>query len=162
MGGLERGGTSRKAKILNNIFCDCREAAIVFPTEDNEADGNLYLGLQGGYLRIMYPAPEICLDLAAWQEFTGFDQNGQSAWFGFSLNPDDMTLSVVDRTDSPLPAPGPARPAAVMRDPGAVRKVKVPVTVNCDFNGKKRGKSALPGPFASWEGSIPCFWTSLG
>lgn len=162
MGGLERGGTSRKAKLLNNIFCDCREAAIVFPTEDNEADGNLYLGLQGGYLRIMYPAPEICLDLAAWQEFTGFDQNGQSAWFGFSLNPDDMTLSVVDRTDSPLPAPGPARPAAVMRDPGAVRKVKVPVTVNCDFNGKKRGRSALPGPFASWEGTIPCFRASLG
>lgn len=36
----ERGGTSRDAKILNNIICDCGEAAIVFPTKDNKAEGN--------------------------------------------------------------------------------------------------------------------------
>ena len=38
--------------VLNNVFYDCAEAAIVFPTQDNTAEGNLYLCETGGYLRV--------------------------------------------------------------------------------------------------------------
>jgi len=33
--------TSHKVKIINNIFYDCGEADIVFPTDNNVAAGNL-------------------------------------------------------------------------------------------------------------------------
>ena len=43
---------------------------------------------QGGFLRVMYPQPETCLNLETWQEFYGFDLNGQTAWFGLELDED--------------------------------------------------------------------------
>ena len=101
MHGLERGGTSRDAKILNNIFYDCGEAAIVFPTRDNEAEGNLYVKLNGGYLRVMYPEPEVCLNLPAWQEFLGFDLEGRNAWF--DIEPDFSKGSVTFRKSQEAP-----------------------------------------------------------
>ena len=156
MGGMERGGTSRKAKIINNIFYDCGEAAIVFPTPDNEAEGNLYLCLKGGYLRIMYPAPEVCLDLETWQEFYGFDMNGDHAWFGFELDADERTLKIKERADEPVYAPGPGKKPVLKRDPGEVKKLGTPEYVNCYMNGDPRTDTALPGPFASWDGEI-CF-----
>ena len=150
MGGLERGGTSRKYRLYNNIFYDCGEAAIVFPTLDNEADGNLYLCMAGGYLRVMYPEPETCLNLETWQEFNGFDKNGEAFWFGFDLDRDTMKVSLKKRTDAPQHAPGPAKPAQVPRDPAQVRKVKSLPEVPCDYAGNKRGPRELPGPFLSW------------
>ena len=72
--GFDRGGTSRKARLFNNIFYDCGEAAMVLPTQDNESDGNVFAKMLGGYLRVMYPEPEVCLHLSAWQEFCGFDR----------------------------------------------------------------------------------------
>ena len=154
MGGMERGGTSRKARILNNIFYDCGEAAIVFPTADNEAEGNLYLCMQGGYLRVMYPEPELCLNLETWQEFCGFDRKGDYAWFGFAFDPESMSIRLCERSDGPVHAPGPARPVHVLRDPGKIRQREVPSVVPCDFEGKPRRKKALPGPFPSWKNEI--------
>ncbi|MCR4586160.1 MAG: right-handed parallel beta-helix repeat-containing protein [Lachnospiraceae bacterium] len=151
MGGMERGGTSRKARILNNIFYDCGEAAIVFPTEDNEAEGNLYLCMKGGYLRIMYPAPEVCLDLPTWQEFYGFDLSGDSAWFGFAEGEDEGSFRIEERTDEPVNAPGPGEKLELLRDPDAIRQVRTPECVNCDIKGGSRGETSLPGPFASWQ-----------
>ena len=60
-----------------NLFYECGEAAIKFPTRDNDAQGNAYVNMPGGYLRVLYPAPENCLNLDAWQEFFGFDREGQ-------------------------------------------------------------------------------------
>ena len=151
MGGMERGGTSRKAKILNNIFYDCGEAAIVFPTPDNEADGNLYLCMKGGYLRIMYPSPEVCLDLKTWQEFYGFDMNGACAWF--AAEPDFLNASVrmTVRHDQPVNAPGPGQKIQLLRDPQAIKKVSTPSCVNCDITGTERDALSLPGPYISWK-----------
>ena len=152
MGGLERGGTSRKAKILNNIFYDCREAAIVFPTQDNESEGNLFLCMSGGYLRVMYPAPELCFDLDTWKEFCGFDKTSDSAWFGFEVK--DGKVHLTERRDSPLHAPGPAKPARVMRDPAKISKRSPVPCVPCDFVGNEHTGNVLPGPFSSWDGEI--------
>ncbi len=149
MGGLERGGTSRKARILNNIFYDCAEAAIVFPTQDNESEGNLFLCMSGGYLRVMYPAPELCLDLDTWREFCGYDLTGNSAWFGFRL--EDGKLSLEERKDSPVHAPGPAKPVQVLRDPSKIRKRKQVSCVPADITGRRHTGKVLPGPFSSWE-----------
>ena len=151
MGGLERGGTSRKNRLLNNIFYDCGEAAVVFPTPDNVSEGNLYLCMQGGYLRVMYPEPENCLNLETWQEFFGFDLRGESGWFGFEPDRETMRISLKQRTDAPLHAPGPAKPAEVQRDPGKVRSVARLDMVLCDYAGNSRGAETLPGPFSSWE-----------
>lgn len=154
MGGLERGGTSRKAKILNNIFYDCREAAIVFPTQDNESEGNLFLCMSGGYLRVMYPAPELCLNLDTWKEFSGFDQTSDSAWFGFEVDEETGRVRLTERPDSPLHAPGPAKPAQVMRDPSKIKKRAQISCVPCDYAGNEHTGDVLPGPFSSWDGEI--------
>jgi len=87
-----RGGTSRDAKFINNIFYDCKEAAIKMPTDKNEAQGNLYVNMPGGYLRVIYPAPQACLDLPAWQEFYGFDLEGQEGLFEIEVDTDAFTL----------------------------------------------------------------------
>lgn len=151
MGGMERGGTSRKAKILNNIFYDCGEAAIVFPTADNEAEGNLYLCMKGGYLRVMYPAPEVCLDLKTWQEFCGFDKFGDYAWFGFEVDEEAGTVRVCERYDEPVKAPGPDRKIVLSRDTDSIRMIETPSCVNCYMDGKGRESESLPGPFSSWD-----------
>ena len=83
----DRGGTSRDAKLLDNIIYDCGVGAVCFPTKDNEAEGNAYVNqLKGGDLRIMYPAPEVCLDLKSWREFYGFDITGCEGWFDIDLS----------------------------------------------------------------------------
>ena len=152
MGGWQRGGTSRKAKILNNIFYDCGEAAIVFPTIDNASEGNLYLCMDGGYLRVMYPEPETCLDLPTWQEFNGFDLTGQHAWFGLELDEDAMVLRTCERHDSPFDAPGPPCQIQPLRTPGEVHGAPAVACVPGDYYGNARpGGNALPGPFATWK-----------
>ena len=154
MGGMERGGTSRKAKILNNIFYDCGEAAIVFPTVDNEAEGNLYLCMQGGYLRVMYPAPQLNLNLETWQEFCGFDRDGNYAWFAFDFHPDTFSFTLAKRPDAPLHAPGPAKKVDVLRDPSEIGPRDSLSFVSGDITGKERRDQSLPGPFKSWDGTL--------
>lgn len=88
----ERGGTSRDAQFINNIFYDCGEAAIKMPTEKNKSEGNAFVKMPGGYLRILYPAPEVCLDLKSWQEFYGFDLSGSEGWFDFEVDTSKLTL----------------------------------------------------------------------
>ena len=75
---MKRGGTARECKFFNNLFYDCGSAAIKLPNEYNEAEGNAYAKMPeaGGYLRILQPAPTMCLDLDAWREFCGFDLTG--------------------------------------------------------------------------------------
>ena len=156
MGGWQRGGTSRRARILNNIFYDCAEAAIVFPTLDNESEGNLYLCMQGGYLRVMYPEPETCLDLSTWQEFNGFDQTGQRAWFGLALDEDAMTLRAAERSDSPYDAPGPWSRNAPVKRASQLHGVAPVACVPGDFYGRPRpAGETIPGPFAGWEDAYP-------
>lgn len=146
MHGMERGGTSRDAKIINNIFYDCGEAAIDFPTRDNTAEGNLYVRMQGGYLRVMYPEPEVCLNLPAWQEFCGFDREGQNAWFDIDV--DDNTGAVTFRTaaDQPFGFRGEMERLHMILDPEAVQKVApdpgIPGEPDCPV---------LPGPQEKWH-----------
>lgn len=154
MGGMDRGGTSRRARILNNIFYDCGEAAIVFPTADNTAEGNLYVRMQGGYLRVMYPAPEVCLNLPAWQEFCGFDREGQNGWFDIALDDAAGTVAIRRSADAPFGLPAQLKRLALIREPGDVRTVSGAPGVDTDMLGRPRGRTVLPGPFADWSKAI--------
>ena len=151
MHGMERGGTSRNARILNNIFYDCGEAAIDFPTRDNEAEGNLYVRMQGGYLRVMYPEPEVCLNLPAWREFCGFDLTGQNAWF--DIVPEAEMGSVVLRAaeDRPFAFPKQLERLDMIFDPAQVKKAAPADGVLCDITGAARPEGdVMPGPFVDW------------
>ena len=142
MHGLLRGGTSRDAKIRNNIFYECGEAAIDFPTKDNEAEGNLYVKMQGGYLRVMYPEPENCLNLPAWQEFFGFDLEGQNAWFDIDLDEETGEAEFRSAEQGPFGFGKQIERLKMIMDPGKVRKVKA----DPDMPGETE-ELVFPGPF---------------
>ncbi len=97
----KRGGTSRENKFFNNLFYQCGEAAIILPNQHNQAEGNAYVKMPPGYLRVMYPEPEMCLDLATWQEFCGFDLNGCVGDLEIDINSDDLTMEVVFKGELP-------------------------------------------------------------
>ena len=118
--GRERGGTSRDAKFLNNIFYACGEAAIKMPTEKNESEGNLYVKMPGGYLRVIYPQPEVCLDLKSWQEFYGFDKTAKEGWFDFEIDVDKLTFKAVKSVDKPFFFG--KEPEGLIYDPSTARK----------------------------------------
>jgi hypothetical protein len=146
MHGLERGGTSRNAKIRNNIFYECGEAAIDFPTKDNEAEGNLYVKMQGGYLRVMYPEPENCLNLPAWQEFFGFDLEGQNAWFDIDLDEETGEAEFRSAEQGPFGFGKQIERLKMILDPEKVKKV----SADKDLPWKDDGK-VLPGPWKAWK-----------
>jgi hypothetical protein len=146
MHGMERGGTSRDARIINNIFYDCGEAAIVFPTRDNTAEGNLYVRMQGGYLRIMYPEPENCLNLPAWQEFFGFDREGQNAWFDIGVDEETGEVSFRTAGEQPFVFRGQAERLHLIMDPKAVMKVAAAPELPY-----KQPERVLPGPDMLWN-----------
>lgn len=145
MHGLLRGGTSRDAKVINNIFYDCGEAAIDFPTRDNTAEGNLYVRLQGGYLRVMYPEPENCLNLPAWQEFFGFDREGQNAWFEIDVDPETGDTAFRRAKDAPFGFRGEAERLHLIFDPAQVKTVPP----DPELPGETRER-VLPGPFSDF------------
>jgi hypothetical protein len=141
-----RGGTAREARIWNNIFYDCREAAIKMPTKHNEAEGNLYLNMPGGYLRILYPSPTECLDLKSWQEFYGFDMQGQEGLLDISVDTGNYTM-IIRKTDG-QPLPFMRSNSGHIMNIEEVQKVKVIPTVPSDFYGNAvSGEARIPGPF---------------
>ena len=143
MHGMMRGGTSRDARIINNIFYDCGEAAIDFPTRDNVAEGNLYVRMQGGYLRVMYPEPEVCLDLPSWQEFCGFDREGQNGWFDIDVDEETGEISFSAAEDKPFGFGGELERLKMILDPAGVK----PVAAAPDLPGRTE-ESVLPGPLS--------------
>ncbi len=150
-----RGGTSRDARLYNNIFYDCGEAAIKFPTEKNDSDGNLFLNMPGGYLRVIYPAPEACLDLPAWQEFYNKDLNSAEGSLRIAVDTENYTITF-DNTDPP------AVPFRLHREkPGFVRQLdKVPRVDSYDlvpndfFGGEIAAAKRLPGPFGELKHAV--------
>ena len=146
MHGTLRGGTSRDAKITNNIFYDCGEAAIVFPTRDNTAEGNLYVRMQGGYLRVMYPEPEVCLDLPSWKEFLGFDREGQNAWFDIDVDEDTGEAVFRKAAKAPFGYGDDMERLQMILDPAEVKPVKGDAGLPY-----KQEENVIPGPFGNWK-----------
>lgn len=98
-----RGGTTRRNKVLNNIFYRCGKA-IDFSNLDNTADGNLYTKDWGEVKDETQPVgrglnwlPDagttLRLDLEAWQKFFGFDKNGAYAEMSIDVDLDALTMT---------------------------------------------------------------------
>lgn len=131
----QRGGTSRENKFYNNLFYKCGEAAIILPNEHNEAEGNVYSKMPGGYLRVMYPEPEMCLDLAAWQEFCGFDRTGCNCDIDIDIDSDELMMEI--SLKSPLP------------------EVASDKKAGTDYFGNAAGETRTAGPFTALkEGTV--------
>ncbi|MDP4088369.1 MAG: right-handed parallel beta-helix repeat-containing protein [Bacillota bacterium] len=99
---INRGGTSRENKFFNNLFYQCGEAAIILPNEHNKAEGNAYTKMPAGYLRVMHPEPEMCLDLSTWQEFCGFDKTGCNCDMEIEINSGDLTMEIIYKSELSL------------------------------------------------------------
>ncbi len=150
-----RGGTSRDARIYNNIFFDCGEAAIKFPTEKNESDGNLFLNMPGGYLRILYPAPEVCLDLSAWKEFYGKDLSSAEGSLNISVDTKNYTATFANTGARAVPFLMHREKPDFIRQTECIKTVKAYDLVPNDFFGRKLGDEVrLPGPFSELQNSV--------
>lgn len=148
----ERGGTSRDAKIWNNIFYDCKEAAIKLPTQQNQSEGNLFVNMPGGYLRILYPAPEVCLDLKTWQEFYGFDLQAQEGFFDIDIDTDNFTMVIRKQKNLPFFFPDSFEKRNFVLNTGDVRQTKVyPIAENDFYGNIIKEELRAPGPFCSLE-----------
>jgi hypothetical protein len=98
-----RGGTTRRNKVLNNIFYRCGKA-IDLSNQDNWADGNLYTKDWGdvkdetravgrGLNWVPDAGTTLQLDLPAWQKFFGFDKNGASADMRIDVDLEALTMT---------------------------------------------------------------------
>ncbi|MBN2222929.1 MAG: right-handed parallel beta-helix repeat-containing protein [Vallitaleaceae bacterium] len=150
--GNTRGGTSRDAKLYNNIFYECGEAAIKMPTRNNYSEGNLFLNMPGGYLRIMYPAPTECLDLQAWQEFYGFDCEGQEGRIEVEIDTENYTFAVT-KAKNELPSFRRMHPIGdYVSEIQNIKKVKANEMIVTDFYGALVEEQVrLPGPIHDLE-----------
>ena len=138
-----RGGTSRNSIVMNNVFYDCRWAAMKLPNHDNAIDGNFYAKMPQGFLRITYPAPSEALDLAAWRRFEGYDLNGGYAAFKITVDADALTMTIK-----------PARPSLRWVDDGSetagyfsMKRVAPDHSVRTDYFGNAVEGDRLAGPF---------------
>ena len=110
--------------ILNNLFYDCGEAAIKLPTQHNRVEGNSYVKMppEGGYLRVHYPPPAMCLNLNSWQRFLGFDMHGSVDAMEITIDADALTMTIeLPEAPSPRDATGGdfhGNPVADTRTPG--------------------------------------------
>jgi hypothetical protein len=148
---MGRGGTSRDANIINNMIYNCGEAAIKLPTEKNEVQGNLYVKQDNGYLRILYPTPPVCLDLAAWKEFYGFDIEGQEAHFAIEVDTTNYTLEFKSEEYRPFLPPRRGTKKKI-EDPTQVAAVTADAAVPTDFYGNEMAEgNRVPGPFTALE-----------
>lgn len=149
---MGRGGTSRNAKIWNNIFYDCGEAAIKLPSEKNEVEGNLYVKMPGGYLRVLYPTPAACLDLPAWKEFYQFDREGQEGWFTIDVDTKNYTVEFKKEENLPFFPFGKKSEERYIQDATCVATVEQDTAVPTDFYGNlMEGENRMPGPFVALE-----------
>ncbi len=98
-----RGGTTRRNRVLNNIFFRCGKA-IDFSNLDNTADGNLYSkdwggsrdenqGVGRGLNWVPDSGTTLRLDLEASQKFFGIDKHGTSADMNIDVDLDALTMT---------------------------------------------------------------------
>jgi hypothetical protein len=145
-----RGGTARENHFYNNVFYDCKEAAIKLANNHNYAEGNAYVKMppQGGYLRIIYPAPTMCLDLAAWQEFGGYEGRGGFDKTGLAAEVLDIDIDSAALQMSITVREGLHEVASDEKTPS-------------DFAGAKTPAQRLPGPFTGLKTGTQTFSIDL-
>jgi hypothetical protein len=121
-------GTATGNNISNNIFTGCGKSAIVFLSQNNQADGNLYVSMPVGFLGFFTGDAKQFIDLAAWREAHGWDKNGAVANMQIDFDPDSLQLTV--NSSQPFP------------------QVTLVNHIRNDMLGKPTGETRAPGPLA--------------
>jgi len=105
--------------------------------------------MPGGYLRILYPAPTECHNLQSWQEFYGFDMQGQEGMLDISVDTDKFTMTIRKQDRMPMFFARFRNEQNQIKSVEEIKKVKAIPTVSTDFYGNPvNGEERLPGPFA--------------
>jgi hypothetical protein len=123
-----RSGTAEENKICNNIFASCGKSAIVFLSQKNEADGNLYVSMPSGFLGFFTSDSKQWLDLPAWRETHGWDKNSALSDARIDFDADRLELTI--GSNQPFP------------------KVKAVEHIDRDMLGKVTGETRVAGPLA--------------
>jgi hypothetical protein len=123
-------GNAREHKIYNNLFARCEKGGIVFLSESNAADGNVYAGLPERFAGLADGDTMQWLDLPAWQAH-GWDKQGGLANLDLNFDPDRLELT--------------------MRSQTALPRVPVFNGIAGDLAGQITGVSRPPGPLADPE-----------
>jgi hypothetical protein len=121
-------GLAEDNEIYNNIFARCGKSAIVFLNQNNKADGNLYASMPKDFLGFFAGDTKQWLDLSAWRQSHGWDNNGSVADMQINFDPDGLELTV--NSSQPLP------------------KVKVFDHIDSDMLGNVARDTRVPGPLA--------------
>jgi hypothetical protein len=131
-------GTGTGNIISNNIFARCDKSAIVFLNPDNQADGNVYVGMPARFQGYGEGEAKQYVDLSAWRQAHGWDANSVAADGQIAFDPETLQLTIATR--QPLPKvravnhietdilgqdAGETRVAGPLADPGAKREWKV-------------------------------------
>lgn len=104
--------------------------------------------MPGGYLRILYPAPAVCLDLAGWQEYYGLDTYSAEGELQISIDTASYQMTVQPARPRNLPKRWQRDEEEYVRQPERIKPVDPYKLVRSDFAGVSRyGKDCLPGPF---------------
>jgi hypothetical protein len=123
-------GNAREHKIYNNLFAHCDKGGIVFLSQSNAADGNVYAGLPERFAGFADGGTMQWLDLPAWQAH-GWDKQGGLANLELNFDPDRLELT--------------------MRSQTALPRVPVFNGIVGDLAGKATGAARPPGPLADPE-----------
>jgi hypothetical protein len=121
-------GTAQGNNIYNNIFASCGKSAIVFLSQNNQADGNLYVSMPNQFQGFYSGDSKQYLDLAAWRDAHGWDKNSALADMQVDFDPDRLELTI--GSSQPFP--------------------KAPAfnNIDSDMLGKATGETRAPGPLA--------------
>jgi hypothetical protein len=121
-------GTAVENNIYNNVFTSCGKSAIVFLSQNNQADGNLYASMPDQFQGFFTGDSKQFLDLPAWRDAHGWDKNGALGDMQFDFDPDRLELTI----SSSLPFP----------------KVSVFNRIDNDILGNVTAETRTPGPIA--------------
>jgi hypothetical protein len=121
-------GTAQENNIYNNIFTSCGKSAIVFLSQNNQADGNLYASMPDQFQGFFTGDSKQFLDLPAWRDAHGWDKNGALGDIKVDFDPDRLELTI--SSSQPFP------------------KVSVFNHIDNDMLGNASAETRAPGPIA--------------
>jgi hypothetical protein len=122
-------GTGQENYIENNIFTACGKAGIVYLSDVNAADGNVYSNMPEKFLGFFSGDNKTYIDLAEWRQAHDWDKNGATSALQIDFDPDRLDLTITN-----LGTPSTTLPLFNR--------------IDNDLFGKQTGTTRAPGPFA--------------
>lgn len=98
-------GLASENNISNNVFTKCGKTGIVFLTQKNQADGNIYAGMPANFLGFFSGDNKQFMDIAAWRSTYGWDKDGIVTDSQIDFNPDTLELTISGAQTWPKVAP---------------------------------------------------------